>query len=353
MYQYEHGGSQRFLREDLLDFSVNINPLGLPKGLNQAVQAAMEDVIYYPDCFNRNLRNAIAKYENIAIDHIFCGNGASDIIFRICYAKKAKTALVLAPTFSDYERALRASGCEQVIYHYLQESLGFQPDESLEKQIQDGKYDLIFLCNPNNPTGCVMTRGKLEKIAKVVEGYGGTLVVDECFLDFVVNKQEISLLPLVGQYPNLMVLKAFTKFFAMPGFRLGYAISSNQEWLESLYQYGADWTVSTFAQYAGIEALRDDSYRKKAVEFVAREREFLQIALQGLGCTIYESKANYIFFGCPSQENLDNILLEHYNIAIRSCSNYVGLGRGYYRIGIKNRKENEKIVSALQKIMIQ
>ncbi len=352
MYTYEHGGSVRYERAGVIDFSANINPLGLPSGVKEAIEKSIESSVYYPDSFVKKLREELGDKEKLNAEYFFCGNGASDIIFRLCHLIKPKNALVLAPTFLDYERALSVSGCDEIAHYMLEKEKGFQPDESLVQIIKEKKYQMVWLCNPNNPTGCLLEKEYILEILKTCKSYGGYVVVDQCFLEFVQESDRYSVLEYIEEYQNLIVLKAFTKFYAMPGLRLGYGICSDETIISGLYYSGGDWSVSNVAEAAGIAALKDIGYAKNTYEYINREKEKLNKALQQLGYTVYASKANYLFFYAGEALRLDKVLLEVHNIKIRNCENYMGLGKGYYRIGIQSEEENSVLMEALKSIHI-
>lgn len=356
MYEYVHGGDiyavEDFNEKNFLDFSANINPLGLPETVKEAICSAWKDCENYPDPFCRKLREAIARAENTDPDKVFCGNGASEIIFRLVLAVKPQKALVLAPTFADYERALQTVGCT-VDYYPLSSEKGFQIDEDYLSYLEGGgsaPFDIIFICNPNNPTGELCKNSLLKKILNQCQQTHTLVVVDECFMDFIDQQDPYSAQAYLDEFPNLVILKAFTKIYAMPGIRLGYAMTTNSELHDRLRLAGPDWSVSTLAQAAGIAALSQQDYVLHTKEFVKTEREFLIKALREFGFTIYGSKANYIFFRSSGIWDLDKSLLAH-QILIRSCANYQGLDVQYYRIAVKKREQNLRLIKGIKEVL--
>jgi len=351
MYKYEHGGIARYTNKNVLDFSANINPLGLQAGIREAISAAVSDCTFYPDSFSTALRNSISEYEAVPGRHIICGTGASDLIFRIVYALKPKKALVLAPSFLDYSRALQAGNCE-IHQHRLYEENNFEPGQDMLDIIRKESFDLVFLCNPDNPTGVLTGR---ELICNIIDecGKAGTgIVVDECFMDFVHNPECFTVKGLLAQYPNLLVLKAFTKVFALPGIRLGYALCSNEELLNRLYFHGADWSVSTLAQAAGIAALENPAqYLESTREFIHSEKEVMENQLKEMGFLIFGSQANYIFFKNPYPVDLAEKLYRNHDICIRSCGNYFGLDKRFYRIAVLQSPQNERLLQAMRQVL--
>lgn len=350
MYKYEHGGIARYTKKDILDFSANINPLGLQDGVREAVATAIGDCTFYPDSFSTELRNKISEYEAVSGNQIICGNGASELIFRIVHALKPKKALVLVPSFADYSRALRAGNCE-IYQHHLYEANNFELDRDILDIIRKERFDIVFLCNPNNPTGVLIERELAENIIYECKNAGTSIVVDECFLDLIQNPESYTVKGLLHNHPNLIVLKAFTKVFALPGIRLGYILCSNEELLQSIYFHGPDWSVSTLAQAAGIAALQNpDKYLESTRKFIRSEKENMVGELKKMGFLIYGSKANYIFFKSPYTVDLAEELYRNYDISIRSCGNYVGLDKRFYRVAILLRENNKKLIQAMKNI---
>ncbi|MDR1270993.1 MAG: aminotransferase class I/II-fold pyridoxal phosphate-dependent enzyme, partial [Planctomycetaceae bacterium] len=273
MYEYQHGGNVRFESDgaNFLDLSANFNPLGFPEGVEEAIKNEISFCQQYPDNNSRRLRECIADFEGVKSEWIFCGNGSSDIIFRLPLCVKPEKALTWIPTFSDYERSLKSYGTK-IVYHKLEENQNFECDENIVIKTEKERVDLIFLCNPNNPTGILTERKIIENLLRNCRNRKTLVVVDECFIDFTEQAKEVTVKSLLPEFDNLIILKAFTKFFALPGIRLGYAICNNKKLIDKLYFHGADWTVSNLAHAAGIAALKNaETYLKKTVLFVKQE----------------------------------------------------------------------------------
>lgn len=347
MKNHIHGGNI-YQYENCLDFSANCNPLGTPKGVIRAAEKSLAHIYEYPRVGCAPLREAIGEYERVSPEQIICGNGAADLIFSLCRALKPKHALIPAPTFAEYEQALNSEDC-RVTRYVLKEEEGFRMQrgflEALHKDL-----DMVFLCNPNNPTGMLTERDFLTEILKKCRELEIMLVVDECFLDFVDHPEECTLKEQLGGNPNLFLLKAFTKRYAMAGIRLGYGMTGNQRLLEKMASVTQPWNVSTVAQEAGIAALKEKEYVERGRQLVFREAEFLKESLKSLGFAVFPSKANYVFFKGP-EDFFESCVRE--GILIRDCSNYPGLSKGYYRIAVKTHEENQKLVEAFAKIQKQ
>lgn len=355
MVQLIHGGDIYTEREkgrggDLLDFSANINPLGLPESVKRAVAEGLSDTAHYPDPLCRELIAALAEHEGVKGEQLVCGNGAADLIFRLVVAKMPYKALVCSPTFAEYEKCLESVGAV-VRRHALTAEKGFCLDESILFELNES-VDMLFLCNPNNPTGQLIGRELLTAILKRCREAGILLVLDECFCDFVEDRESYTMKGFVEEYDNLFILRAFTKNYAMPGLRLGYGICGNETLLNVLRETGQPWSVSLPAQLAGVQALREKEYLCRARELVFRQRQRLTQELRALGFTVYPPGANYIFFRLGPGYSADGFrerLLEK-GIMVRSCGNYCGLSEEYFRIAVKTEQENDRLLAALEAV---
>lgn len=337
-----HGGDI-YRHPDVIDFSVNTNPLGTPESVKRAVQESVAKIEHYPDVRCEALREAISRFEQVNMEEILCGNGAAELFFAAVQAVWPQKALVIAPSFSEYEEALRSVGAEAE-YYYLCEEDNFQIREDYVDKLSE-EIDMIFLCNPNNPTGVLLERKFILEVLKRCKEKNSLFVLDECFVDFVEEPENHTIKDMLKEYPNLFLLKAFTKRYAMAGVRLGYGLSSNQRLLEKIQHCGQPWAVSTVAQKAGIAALKEEEYVKRSMAYVHAQRKKLIKNLTLLGYKTFDSKANYIFF--QGEEGLYEKCLEK-GILIRDCSNYYGLKKGYYRVAVKLQEENEKLLEVLK-----
>lgn len=349
--EYLHGGDI-YSQETELDYSANISPLGLPDGVRQAVMAGLDSFSVYPDSQCRKLIKALAVHHGVKEERIICGNGAADLIFQIIQAVKPKKALLTAPSFLEYEQALKAAGT-RIVTCVMKKEEGFQLDPERWISMLDSSINIAFLCNPNNPTGFALPKETVKKMAEACSRNRTVLVVDECFNEFLDDPEASSVLESIEDYQGLFVLKAFTKLYAMAGFRLGYGITGSQELISAMEAVRQPWSVSGIAQEAGTAALKEKDYVSQVRLLVREEREYLKKGLSDLSFTVYDSKANYLFFWVPDDEDGENSLYEKMKkrkILIRSCHNYEGLQRGYYRICVKDRKSNEKLLTALEDI---
>lgn len=338
-YQAQFGGQP-------LDFSANISPLGLPDGVRSAAAEALAWADRYPDPLCRALRERIAGAERVNGDWCLCGNGAAELIYRAVLARRPAHALVTAPAFAEYEAALELTGCETRRY-LLREADGFELDEGFLNAINPDT-DMVFLCQPNNPTGRTVPRALLIQALERCRAAGALLVVDECFCDLLDQPEQFTIKGWLGQYPNLLILKAFTKLYAMAGLRLGYCLCADTALLGRMRDAGQPWPVSGPAQAAGIAALEEADYVQAVRALVARERPRLEGELSRLGLRVIPGEANYLLFS--SSVPLEQPLRER-GILLRDCSNYHGLGRGWYRTAVRTPEENCRLIAALEDIL--
>ncbi|QNU67085.1 aminotransferase class I/II-fold pyridoxal phosphate-dependent enzyme [Ruminiclostridium herbifermentans] len=352
MKQLTHGGdiySKRDIPKNkkIIDFSANVNPLGMPPSVKNAIIDNIDAFSNYPDPFCRELTDEISRYESVPRETIICGNGAADIIYRITAATKPKLTLLPAPTFTEYQQAAEIVN-STIRYHYLREDKGFIIDEEILDKLSPD-IDLMFLCNPNNPTGIPIEKELVLSIADRCKLNNTFLVVDECFVDFLGNSQKFSIVNELKDYSNVIVLKAFTKIYAMAGIRLGYGICYNKNVIEKIHSIGQPWSVSVIAQKCGVAALKENQYVSKTKNIIKENREYLIEQLRLLGLGVFNSEANYILFK-SGNKHLQKTL-EKQGILIRCCDDFIGLNDSFFRIAVKAREDNEYLINSLEKIM--
>lgn len=340
-----HGGDI-YRHKNVTDYSSNCNPFGAPEGVVQAICRAASEINHYPDVNASELREALANHLNIPENRIFFGNGAAEVILDIVFALKPRRALLTAPTFAEYGEALEAADCE-IEYYRLYEEKGFVISEDILDAI-DEDLDIMFICNPNNPTGVLTERALIERVAEKCREKDVVLVVDECFMDFIDGREKYSVTDKLEEYDNVIILKAFTKLYAMAGVRLGYCLCANPEIMEALDRVRQPWNLSNLAQAAGVAALKEEQYVEESLAAIEAERIRLIESLKSLGFTVYGSGANYIFF--KGDADLYEKALER-GILIRDCSNYVGLEKGYYRIAVRLQEDNDRIIKVFDEII--
>lgn len=345
-----HGGDWAGYRarfgHDALDFSANVSPLGLPQGVADAIVAALPTADRYPDPLCRELRTALSRAEQLPEPWILCGNGAADLIYRLVWALKPRRALLPAPTFAEYAAALESAGCE-VERETLHEADDFAVTEAFVQAVNQN-VDLVFLCQPNNPTGQITPPELVQRLVRRCADCGAVLVVDECFLDFLLQRDTLTAKPLLQTAPNLVILKAFTKLYAMAGVRLGYALCSDTALLDKMRAAGQPWAVSGLAQAAGLAALEETAYADSVRTLIADQRPRLAAGLRALGLRVVDGQANYLLFRAPADFGAK---LRRHGAVVRGCGNYPGLDETWYRTAVRTQKENEQLLKIMREVL--
>ncbi|MCC2879512.1 aminotransferase class I/II-fold pyridoxal phosphate-dependent enzyme [Lachnoclostridium pacaense] len=332
-----------------LDFSVNTNALGIPDTIRQNISNVINAVGFYPDSDCSTLSAALAEKYKISSNCLLCGNGADELLYRLVFALNPHKALIIEPTFEEYSRALELIGCS--VYHYQLSPINqFKLDQNVLSVITND-LDILFLCNPNNPTGNLVCEPLMGEIIEKCWKENILLVIDECFLEFVREWEQYTLKQKAALSSNIIVIDAFTKTYSLAGFRLGFCISGNHALLEKMKTQGQSYSVSVPAQFAGLCALMDKCYMQKTYRFLSDERDWLFSRLLALDITVWPSYGNYLLFR-STYKNLRKRLLDR-GIKTRDCSCFYGLGSEYCRIAVRTHEENERFIEALHAILNQ
>ena len=342
MQQYDHGGDIYGHNPPVLDFSISLNPLGPPRKVLEAAREAVLDWDRYPDPRCRGLRRAAAARYGVPEEALLFGNGASDLIDRFLQTLRPGKTVLLAPTFSEYRRVLEALH-SSVAEHRLIQERGFAASDALLDAIRPG-VELVFLCDPNNPTGRRMDPDLLREAWKRCRTVGAFLAVDQCFLELSVGDPDALLGELLKG--GLILFRALTKSYALAGLRLGYCLCGDRDLLDRMEILGPPWPVSTPAQAAGEVALAEfPDWPRRSLPLLSRERERLTWELGRLGLWVCRSDANFLFFQGPL--DLGERLFQQTGMTLRDCANYAGLGPGWYRIGLRTEEDNSRLIQAL------
>jgi threonine-phosphate decarboxylase len=334
----------------IMDFSASINPLGLSPRVSRRLKEELGLVCHYPDLRQADLRSLVASREKIDPNNILFGNGATQLLYLIPRHLKPRKALLAPPTFSEYASALRCSGC-RIRECRLDPERCFrvEPDRLL-RTLGAERPDVLILGNPNNPTGAVIPPESLAEIIKVCVRQRVHLVVDESFIEFT---SQPSLAGLASRQRYLIVLRSLTKFFGLPGLRIGYLVA-HPSVVEKLSYELEPWSVNTLGAIAATESMRDCAFRKKSLALIARERQYLSEGLVKLGWLHpYPSEVNFLLVRITERGVRGIGLrreLEARRILIRDCTDFRGLGQRYIRIAVRSRKENYALLEALRMI---
>lgn len=355
LFTSAHGGNTReaaqmlgIAAEQLLDFSANINPAGMPHSLKHALQAHLSLAERYPDADYQRLYQAIAAHHQLPASWILAGNGETEAIFMLVKQLAPRKAMLITPGFAEYRRALAQVGCEIRDYHLLEED-GWQLTADLLNALT-AELDCLFLCTPNNPTGLLPDDELLHSIAARCKALGITLILDEAFLDFIPERE--GFIPHLARNPHVWVLRSLTKFYAIPGLRLGYVLGSDEKQVQVMRADQMPWSINAFAALAGEMILADRDYQLASWQWLAKERPRLFTALNALsGLTVWPGMANYLFLRCDVADmDLQQALLNRH-ILIRSCANYPGLDGRYYRVAIRSEGENDRLIAAITAVL--
>ncbi|MDO4555967.1 MAG: pyridoxal phosphate-dependent class II aminotransferase [Lachnospiraceae bacterium] len=340
---YKKARELHILQEDIMDFSANVSPLGIPEGVKKKMIEAVEGLINYPDPDCQQLCEAIGVSDGVSPDAVLCGNGGADLLFRMALGLKPKRVLLPVPAFVEYEEALRSVDA-QIVYYKMDRE--FRITEELLSAMKEDQ-DLLVLCNPNNPTGLLIEKELLGRILQKAKELGIYVLLDECFLEIYKKESEYTMKGELDHFPNLMILKSFTKLYAIPGVRLGYLLSSNKELLLKMKCSGQAWSVSHFAQAAGLAALKETEYKEETIRTIEQENDFMKREISKLPVRLFDGAVNYLLFQTPGDRTLDQRMEKH-GFLIRNCSNYVNLGDDYFRVAVKSHADNIKLLKALK-----
>ncbi|MHC4320684.1 MAG: threonine-phosphate decarboxylase CobD [Planctomycetota bacterium] len=336
--------------DEIIDFSASINPLGYPTVVRTAVSEQFNDILHYPDSQCTDLRKTIAEKIPCNESNVIVGNGSNELFYLIPRALQPKKGVLLHPTFGEFKDAFCNSNIDVVeIINDDKDFPVINTNISMLKSVEDC---MVFLCNPNNPTG-QLTRRK-DIIELVNNNPNRLIVIDEAFMDFVEDDEKYSVIKDAPLMDNLIVVRSLTKFYGFPGLRLGYLVA-NESIVNRLMRYKEPWTVNTIAQVAGMAAINDEEFTANTRQYVSYEKAFLYDGLKMVkGIHPFQPTVNFILVrigdnGITTSE-IQNLLLKN-NILIRNCSNFVGLDENYFRVAVKTREDNRKLLSALKLVM--
>ena len=343
-----HGGrySVKNHSPDILDYSSNINPLGTPILVKKYLKKKLNTISEYPDSDSINLRKSLEWYCKIPYEQIVIGNGATEIIYNFCKAflNKKTPVLIPVPTFGEYEAAANLSGCKISFFKTM--NLEKDQDDFLGKIPKNG---CIFVCNPNNPTGKLLSKKILLHIIQSAKKKSSLVFVDESFIELVPNSNE-SVIKYIKKFSNLFILRSLTKSFGLAGIRVGYGIGSKSI-ISIMNNIKVPWNVSGLAQYAAGAALCSTSHLNNSKKIIKKESKYLRNSISKIhGFECHDTSTNFILIKSKQKSKIIQKKLLKNKILIRDCSTFRGLSDNYIRIAVKTRKENQKLVKALEKI---
>ena len=341
-------------KENIISFSANVNPLGLSAAFKQQLAGQLDVITGYPDREYKKLRSAIAAYCKTDISHILVGNGSTELISLMIQLQQPKKALVVGPTYSEYEREITLAGgsCH---YFPLTEASDFALDENKFIAALMEDIDLLVLCNPNNPTSSAISSEQMRRILDVCKRFGVFVMVDETYIEFASDYETITGIPLVTDYDNLVILRGVSKFFAAPGLRLGYAVTGNEQLRSRIAQKQNPWTVSSIADAAGQLLFTDTKYITLTKMFLAKERERIcQILAKMDGIKFYPAHANFVLVRLLREDLTAADLFDmaiRKGLMIRDCSTFPFLDDSYFRFCFMKPKDNDRLLACIQKFL--
>ena len=325
---------------EIKDMSSSVNPLPLPERIKIKIIEKTPLLHKYPDTEARAFISTISNLYDIPSENIICGNGSTDLIYLTVKTLKPESVLILEPTFTEYQRACSINEIKNIdrIFTLNKEKIfGL-----LRKTMQERKYEMVFICNPNNPTGWLIDN---EEILKVASLYEKTIfLIDEAFIDFAPDKTLLR----NSIQSNIIVLRSLTKFYGLAGLRFGYAVASS-EVIRKIKDYRLPWNINSLAQWIAEEIIRDEDFKKKSYEFFKKEKDFFECSLNKLKIKYFPSVANFYLIEIP-KKGLFQYMLER-GILIRECSDFYGLNENFIRVSVKNRPENKTFFNELKKFL--
>lgn len=341
-------------KEDIVSFSANINPLGISGRLRDCLSQHLDAISSYPDREYKELRQCMAAYAGSRMEHILVGNGSTELISLFIQTYGPKKAMILGPTYSEYEREISLAG-GTTLYYPLREDRDFQMDaEDLCRSLNDS-LDLLVLCNPNNPTSTAISRQDMRKILDACLQYGIFVMVDETYVEFTAEEDKISSVPLTNYYTNLIILRGTSKFFAAPGLRLGYAITGNQDLLRRIETRQNPWSISSLAEIAGRLMFQDQDYIRQTRELIQGERSRLYQLLGSWDTvTPYPPMANFMLVKIKKEQVDADLLFEHcirQGLMIRNCSTFPFLNNKFIRFCFMTPEQNDRLIQAFQELL--
>ena len=342
MSETVHGGDV-YRNKVNIDFSVSINPCGVPAKVSVALNEALDSLEKYPDIRCEKLTKAVARMLNVKEENLVFGNGSSELFMAVANTYKPKKVLIAEPSFYGYEYVFE-DNAENVIYYYLKEEDNYRLTKDFLNALTDD-LDFIILANPNNPTGALIDDDLLVEIVNAAKDKNIRVILDECFIEFTDGNH--SLVSKADEYPNLCIIRSFTKIFAIPGVRLGYFVCADSDFNEAVKKHLPEWNISAFAQAAGCACTECEDYVEASKKVLREERDFLLSEFKRLGIKAYDSACNFILI--KDTRKLDEELLKE-QILLRNCSNFKGLDEGYYRIAVRTHEENKQLIEKLENL---
>ena len=350
--QYPHGGNIYALARaravapaQVLDFSASINPLGVPRRAVRDYHQALSRIVHYPEPYAESLTAGLAAYHGVDPGAILVGNGSTQLIFLLARFLSARRVLLVSPLFSEHAAAFRMNSAR--VERFFLRPPAFTCSLEQVREVLTSRYDTLVLTNPNSPTGAAMSYGQVEELARLCRRARTRLIVDETFVDWI---EEESTKHLAARSSHVIVLRSLTKFFAVPGLRVGYLIA-HPRLVAQLRRHLEPWSVNTIAQTVALACLQDREFARRSRAFLIQEREWLFAQLDTVeGLHPFPSRANFLLVRISRGYDAPAVvqLLAEKNLLVRDCTNFPGLGRKFFRVAVRTRQENHCLLSELR-----
>ena len=341
-------------KEDIVSYSANVNPLGISHKLREVLSQHLDAITRYPDREYTKLRQCIADYTGAQMENIIMGNGSTELISLFIQTNHPKKAMILGPTYSEYERDINLGG-GACIYFPLKEENDFRMDVNALCQQLDDNLDLLVLCNPNNPTSSAITRREMRRILDACMEHGIFVMVDETYVEFAPDEKNVTSVSLTNYYSNLIILRGTSKFFASPGLRLGYAITGNRDVAKEINTRKDPWTINSLAEIAGQIMFQDEDYIRETKDLITSERARLYQELSSWDTVrVYEPQANFILVKILKEGVDAEMLFEHCirkGMMIRNCSTFPFLDSQFIRFCIMSPEDNDRLLEAFRELL--
>ena len=341
-------------KEDIISFSANVNPLGISPVMRQALLERIDCITSYPDRDYTALRRQMSAYTGAPLEHIVVGNGSTELISLFIQLEHPKKALILGPTYSEYEREISLGGGTS-LYYPLKEENGFLLDAADFQAQLNESLDLLIICNPNNPTSSAISQQTMRQILDTCKRYDIYVMIDETYVEFAPDLNAITSVPLTRYYNNLIILRGVSKFFASPGLRLGYAITGNEDLIKRINSRKNPWTINSLAAVAGELMFSDKDYIARTRKLIAKERTRISQELKSWRTVkVYESFANFVLVhiekeGVTAEDLFDHAICQ--KMMIRSCSTFPFLDNRYFRFCFMTPEQNDRLLMCLREML--
>ncbi|MDO4614836.1 MAG: histidinol-phosphate transaminase [Lachnospiraceae bacterium] len=338
-------------KEDITSFSANVNPIGIPDSLKAELAANLDCVTAYPERDYAHLRKAIAEYTGTEPEYVLTGNGSTELLSLFIETSRPKKALILGPTYSEYEREVTLAG-GSTSYYPLEEKDDFRLDTDAFCSAIDDETDLVIICNPNNPTSSAVSRPAMRKILDVCLRKHAVVLTDETYAEFAEDKDAVSSIPLCGSYDNLIVIRGTSKFFACPGLRLGYGVTGSEKIRRAVTDRQNPWSTNSLAELAGRTMFKDQEFISRTKELLSSERSrMIDILSTWPEVKVYPANANFLLFRIEKEGVTAQELFEHCiqkGLMIRNCASFPFLDERYVRFCFMMPEDNDRLLSAMR-----